>query len=50
MEKRIYRLNALGIETEFHKYSNLGYGFGLGIGTSAEDWFDDAIYFWKKQM
>jgi hypothetical protein len=50
MENRIYWLNVLGIETEFYKYSNLGHGFRLGIGTSAECWFDDAIYLWKKEM
>lgn len=50
MQERIDHLNDLGIETEFHKYENLGHGFGLGIGTSAEDWIDDAIDFWTKQI
>ena len=50
MENRINRLSALGIDTEFHKYPNLGHGFGLGIGTSAEGWLDDAVAFWEKQM
>ena len=50
MESRLERLKALGIDTEFHKYPNLGHGFGLGIGTSAEGWIDDAVIFWEKQL
>lgn len=50
MESRINNLKAQGIDTEFHLYPNLGHGFGLGIGTSAEDWLDDAVVFWEKQM
>ncbi|NLO84788.1 MAG: alpha/beta hydrolase [Clostridiales bacterium] len=50
MEKRLDNLAAMAIDTEFHLYPNLGHGFGLGIGTSAEGWIDDAIAFWEKQM
>ena len=50
MESRINSMSALGIDTEFHKYPNLGHGFGLGTGTSAEGWFDDAVAFWEKQI
>lgn len=50
MEQRINTLSSLGIDTKFHKYSNLGHGFGLGIGTSAEGWFNDALAFWEKQI
>jgi len=50
MEQRIDALKAAGIDTEFHKYPNLGHGFGLGTGTIAEGWFDDAVIFWEKQM
>jgi acetyl esterase/lipase len=50
MEQRINALNAAGIDTEFHKYPNLGHGFGLGIGTSAEGWINDAAAFWEKQF
>ena len=39
-----------GIDTEFHVYSGLGHGFGLGTGTSAEGWINDAVSFWEKQM
>ncbi|MBC5738319.1 prolyl oligopeptidase family serine peptidase [Lawsonibacter faecis] len=50
MEQRTNHLKALGIETEFHKYPDLGHGFGLGIGTSAEGWLDDALAFWQTQI
>lgn len=50
MEKRIQTLRNLGVATEFHRYPNLGHGFGLGIGTSAEGWLNDAAAFWEKQI
>ena len=43
-------MRAIGIPTEFHKYPNLGHGFGLGIGTSAEGWINDAVAFWERQI
>ena len=48
MERRIAALPQAGPEVEYHKYPNLGHGFGLGTGTSAEGWIDDAIRFWEK--
>ncbi len=50
MQNRLDRLSAFGIDTEFHSYLGLGHGFGLGTGTVAEGWFDDAVAFWEKQM
>jgi acetyl esterase/lipase len=50
MERRINALKAIGIDTEFHIYPNLGHGFGLGIGTSAAGWADDAVAFWEGHM
>jgi dipeptidyl aminopeptidase/acylaminoacyl peptidase len=50
MERRVNALKALGIDAEFHVYPNLGHGFGLGIGTSAEGWFEEAVAFWEKHM
>jgi acetyl esterase/lipase len=50
MERRVNALKSAGIDAEFHKYPNLGHGFGLGIGTSAEGWLDDAVAFWEKHM
>ena len=48
--RTIDKMNALGIHTEFHVYPGLPHGFGLGIGTVAEGWIDDAVSFWEKQM
>ena len=50
MRNRANALEALGIDTEFHLYPNLGHGFGLGLGTSAEGWVDDAVAFWEKHI
>lgn len=49
MKARLDALSALGIDTEFHVYEGLSHGFGLGTGTSAEGWMDDAIAFWSRQ-
>lgn len=49
MENRLKHLAAFGIPTEFHKYPGLGHGFGLGTGTAAEGWIDDAAAFWENQ-
>lgn len=50
MENRLRNLDALGIPTEFHKYPSLGHGFGLGTGTVAEGWIDEAAAFWEDQI
>lgn len=50
MKARLEAMQAVGIDTEFRVYSGLGHGFGLGSGTVAEGWTDDAVRFWEKQM
>lgn len=50
MEQRLEQLSALGIPTEFHHYPGLGHGFGIGTGTAAQGWVDEAIAFWEAQM
>lgn len=50
MEARLNRLSKLGIPTEFHHYKGLSHGFGLGTGTVAEGWINDAVDFWETQM
>lgn len=50
MQRRLDMLNALGIPTEFHHYPGLSHGFGLGTGTAAEGWLDEAVDFWEAQM
>jgi predicted esterase len=48
MLQRINDLTTAGVDTEFHMIPNLGHGFGLGIGTNAEGWLEDAAAFWKR--
>ncbi len=50
MERRIAALRQAGTEVEYHKYENVGHGFGPGVGSSAEGWLDDAVRFWAKSM
>lgn len=50
MQNRLRQLSELGIPTEFHVYEGLGHGFGIGTGTVAEGWVNDAIRFWKANM
>lgn len=50
MQRRLQTLAALGIPTEFHAYDGLPHGFGLGQGTVAEGWLNDAVRFWQKQL
>ncbi len=47
MQSRLQSLEALGIPTEFHSYEGLSHGFGLGTGTVAEGWINDALAFWE---
>jgi acetyl esterase/lipase len=36
MERRVAALRRSGTDVEYHKYPNVGHGFGVGIGTTAE--------------
>ena len=48
MESRLNTLTSrYGIPTEFHAYNALPHGFGLGTGTVAEGWLNDAVAFWE---
>ena len=51
MQSRLKTLTSrYGIPTDFHSYQGLGHGFGLGTGTVAEGWINDAVSFWEEQM
>jgi acetyl esterase/lipase len=50
MARRVEALRSAGTDVEFHKYRNLGHGFGLGTGTSAEGWVLDAVRFWEASI
>ena len=48
MQRRLEAIAALGTDTEFHVYPGLSHGFGLGTGTVAEGWINDAVAFWER--
>jgi predicted esterase len=50
MERRVDNLRRSGTEVEYRKFNDLGHGFGLGIGTSAEGWIFEAVRFWEKTI
>ena len=50
MERRVRSMRNAGIDVEFHTYQNVGHGFGLGVGTNAEGWLEDAVRFWEHHM
>jgi acetyl esterase/lipase len=50
VDRRVDAMRKAGIEVEYHKYWNVGHGFGLGIGTNAEGWVEYAIKFWEKYI
>lgn len=50
MESRIRKMRAAGIGAEISIVRDVGHGFGLGVGTNAEGWFDKAIRFWERHI
>ena len=50
MQRRLMLLSRLGIPTQFRHYPGLGHGFGLGTGTVAQGWINEAVAFWEEQM
>lgn len=49
MQRRIDAIRANGTDAEIDIYNGLPHGFGLGIGTVAEGWIDNAMAFWERQ-
>ena len=50
MKERLIGLSKMNIPTEYHCFKGLPHGYGLGTGTIAEGWINDAIRFWEQQM
>jgi len=50
MNNRINKIKKNGTDAKMEIFEGLPHGFGLGEGTVAEGWIDNAINFWKKQM
>ncbi len=49
MKERLEQMSKAGIPTCFRRAPSLGHGFGLGLGTPAEGWLDEALRFWLEQ-
>jgi acetyl esterase/lipase len=50
MERRVSALRKLGTNVDYRKYRGVAHGFGLGTGTTAEGWIEDAMRFWARQI
>ncbi len=50
MQERIDRIKANGTDTMIEVFTGLSHGFGIGTGTVAEGWVDNAISFWERNM
>lgn len=50
MQNRINKIKANGTDAEIEIFEGLPHGFGLGTGTKAEGWIDNAIKFWERNM
>lgn len=50
MEARVAALKRIGTPVEYHRFLNLGHGFGTGQGTSAQGWIGHAVRFWEKEI
>jgi acetyl esterase/lipase len=50
MERRIEAIQANGTDAMIEVFPGLSHGFGLGTGTIAEGWLNNAVMFWEKHM
>jgi len=50
MEYTYSWMKANGTDAEIRVFQGLSHGFGLGEGTVADGWVDDAVKFWEKHM
>ena len=50
MQSRIEGIRANGTDAEIEVFDGLPHGFGLGAGTAAEGWIDNAVAFWERQL
>ena len=50
MERRIAAIQSNGTDAMIEVFPRLSHGFGLGTGTVAEGWLNNAVSFWERQM
>ena len=48
MKERIEKIKKNGTDAMIEIFNGLSHGFGLGIGTIAEGWINNAIKFWER--
>ena len=50
MERRITAIQANGTDAMIEVFPGLSHGFGLGTGTVADSWINNAVSFWERNM
>ncbi|MBQ9264254.1 MAG: alpha/beta hydrolase [Clostridia bacterium] len=50
MERRIAAIQANGTDAMIEVFPGLSHGFGLGTGTVADGWINNAVAFWERNM
>lgn len=50
MERYINQIKRNGTNADIEVFKGLSHGFGLGLGTVAEGWIDNAVNFWKSNI
>ena len=50
MERRIRAIQANGTDAMIEVFPGLSHGFGLGEGTIAEGWLNNAVNFWQQHL
>jgi acetyl esterase/lipase len=50
VDKFVRQLKAAGADVKYTKYPAVGHGFGIGVGTSADGWYKNAVAFWQAHM
>ncbi|WEH13057.1 hypothetical protein [Streptomyces sp. VNUA24] len=47
VDRLVDDLRAIGVAVDYHRTDSGGHGYGLGVGTPADGWLDDAVAFWR---
>lgn len=50
VRESVNAMKEAGVDVEYHEFSGIGHGYGIGAGTAAEGWIEDAISFWETHM
>ena len=50
MQERTNRIRRNGTDAKIEIFEGLSHGFGLGEGTNAQGWIENAVKFWEEHM